>query len=901
MRLQTTRAIAVLAATAAAGALAVVLPTAAYAADAPDVKITEWMYNPVSSSGEYIEITNLSASSVSLAGWSFDDDSRTPGTVPLDSLGTLAAGQSAIITESADATFRSEWNLAADVKILAGNAVNLGRADEINIFDGPDAVANLADRLTYNDQGTGAVKGPRTQGVAGIPKTDAALGANDASQWQLSAVGDAEASWASTTGDIGSPGKSRFATAGGDGGTGGPGADWKNVHINEVSSDNGAMPVGDAVELSNSGATDVSIAGWLQIDSGAATSAAPFSATLANGTATTVIPAHGYVYFSSTKGLGSGGDGVKVYLPDGANSTAGTLVDSVDYTAGEAGTDEGNNFGAGAYARCPDGTGAFVSVKDKSFGASNADACKTTLTNPADGGTPPTLACQPEAPSGTGTLPATALTPTTWPGSASVAVADKQCAWTTTTGPEGRDVSGLVFDPTNANVLYSVKNKSWVYRMVKQGDLWVPDTTNGWSAGKEIFFPGNTDVATNQPDSEGLTVGPDGALYVTTERNNAANTIPLNSILRFDPAQSGTQLVATDQWNLTAEFPELHAGNKDQANLGFEGVTFVPDGYLTANGFVDQSTGKTYKPTDYPQHGTGLYFAALENDGKLYAYALNADHSFHRVAVVDTGMGHVMDVAYNTDTQRIWALCDNTCGVTSTVLKVSTTGSIVPDVAYSKPASLPVNNLEGFALAPNSTCVDGTKEVLWSDDGIYGAGTGSPTEGHALYSGRINCDLNLGEQGVPKGPDAWDKKKVYFNTDKVSYDGKVFQALWYTSGETPGSNKNGAWSEIATDANGTALWTVTRPFNAGEIVVYQGRTFKALWYSRGTTPGGVGGPWSEQVAPTTPGGTPAWSAATVYTGGEKVTYQGHVYQAQWYTAGNAPVPGALYSVWKQLS
>ena len=336
-------------------------------------------------------------------------------------------------------------------------------------------------------------------------------------------------------------------------------------------------------------------------------------------------------------------------------------------------------------------------------------------------------------------------------------------------------------------MLYSVKNKSWVYRLVKQGGLWVPDTSNGWGAGKEIFFPGSTDTATNQPDSEGLTVGPDGALYVTTERNNAANTIPLNSILRFDPTQSGTQLVATDQWNLTAEFPELHAGNKTEANLGFEGVTFVPDSYLIANGFVDQSTGTTYKPSDYPLHGTGLYFAALENDGKLYAYALNSDHTFHRVAVVDTGMGHVMDVQYDADAQRIWALCDNTCGVTSTVLKVSSTGTIVPDVAYSKPASLPVNNLEGFALAPSSTCVDGTKEVVWSDDGIYGAGPGSATaRGTRSTAAGSAATCGLGGQGVPE-PAAWDTTKVYNAGDKVSYNGKVFQALWYTSGEIPGS------------------------------------------------------------------------------------------------------------------
>ncbi len=139
----------------------------------------------------------------------------------------------------------------------------------------------------------------------------------------------------------------------------------------------------------------------------------------------------------------------------------------------------------------------------------------------------------------------------------------------------------------------------------------------------------------------------------------------------------------------------------------------MPDTYLVQHGFVDQSTGQAYYPSDYPDHGSGLYFAALENDGKLYAYALNADGTFHRVAVVDTGMGHVMDVQYDADLQRIWALCDNTCSVTSTVLKVDTTGAIVPDVRVrpaDATAGLPNVNIEGFAIAPNSTCVDGVKE-----------------------------------------------------------------------------------------------------------------------------------------------------------------------------------------------
>jgi predicted extracellular nuclease len=166
--------------------------------------ISEWMYNPLgATNSEYVEITNRGPGTVDLTGWSFDDSSRTPGALSLSSLGTLAVGQSALITETTDAAFRTEWGLSAVTKVLGGSTQNLGRSDEINIYDAANA---LVDRLTYDDQGTGDVMGPRTQGVSGNPSTLAALGANKASQWVLSVVGDAYESKASVSGDIGSPG-----------------------------------------------------------------------------------------------------------------------------------------------------------------------------------------------------------------------------------------------------------------------------------------------------------------------------------------------------------------------------------------------------------------------------------------------------------------------------------------------------------------------------------------------------------------------------------------------------------------------------------------------------------------------------------------------------------------------
>ena len=290
---------------------------------------------------------------------------------------------------------------------------------------------------------------------------------------------------------------------------------------------------------------------------------------------------------------------------------------------------------------------------------------------------PDTLPCKPESASGTG--PATAGAQT-WPGGASVTVADQTCAWKTTTGPEGRDMSGLVFDPTNPDVLYAVKNKSWVFRLVKQGDLWVPDTANGLGRRQADLLPRRHRPARLR--------GPDGrprrcALRHDRARQRQQHLRPeLGPALR--PDRGGHHARPDRPVEPHCRLPRAERPDTGKANLGFEGVTFVPDTYLVQNGFVDQSTGSTYYPSDYPGHGAGLFFAALENDGKLYAYALNADGTLHRVAVVDTGMGHVMDVQFDADPQRIWALCDNTCRCRRPCSKVDATGAIVPDVVYAR-------------------------------------------------------------------------------------------------------------------------------------------------------------------------------------------------------------------------
>ena len=167
------------------------------------VRITEWQYNGT----EFVEFTNLGSSPVDMTGWSFDDDSRAPGTVSLSAFGTLAGGQSAILSELSAADFRAAFSLSANVPVVGGNSTNLGRGDEINLFDASTA---LVDRLTYADNATPA-NGPRTDINSGNPATLAlalqgAAGDTAATGWVLSASGDAFGSLLSTSGGYANPG-----------------------------------------------------------------------------------------------------------------------------------------------------------------------------------------------------------------------------------------------------------------------------------------------------------------------------------------------------------------------------------------------------------------------------------------------------------------------------------------------------------------------------------------------------------------------------------------------------------------------------------------------------------------------------------------------------------------------
>ena len=142
---------------------------------------------------------------------------------------------------------------------------------------------------------------------------------------------------------------------------------------------------------------------------------------------------------------------------------------------------------------------------------------------------------------------------------------------------------------------------------------------------------------------------------------------------------------------------------------------------------------------------------------------------------------------------------------------------------------------------------------------------------------------------------AWSSSIAFTAGDEVIYDGRLFRASYWTKNQTPG-DPTGPWQEIAADGAGVAIWTASRIFERGDVVTYNGTTWRAQWYTRNQVPGSPNGPWVEVAPPSPDGGPAAWAPTTIYTAGDRVSFGGQIYEAKWWNRNQAP--GALNGPWK---
>ena len=183
----------------------------------------------------------------------------------------------------------------------------------------------------------------------------------------------------------------------------------------------------------------------------------------------------------------------------------------------------------------------------------------------------------------------------------------------------------------------------------------------------------------------------------------------------------------------------------------------------------------------------------------------------------------------------------------------------------------------------------------------------------------------------------WKSSVAYFGGDKVVYNGKIYQASWWTRGDNPEEQDElGPWKYIG-EASDNAdngddnnnnndqqnvgdipSWKSSVAYFGGDKVVYNGKIYQALWWTKGDNPEEQEefGPWkyigeasgnadngndnNNNNDQQDVGDIPSWNSSIAYFAGDKVVYNGKVYQALWWTKGDNPEEQDELGPWKYI-
>lgn len=260
------------------------------------------------------------------------------------------------------------------------------------------------------------------------------------------------------------------------------------VRINEVESSGGSP--GDWVELTNTGGTTLSLAGWIIKDND------DTHQYVIGGGVSLAPGAFVAVDVDTAYGLGSA-DSVRLYEPGGA------LADSYSWSSHASST----------YGRCPNGTGAFVTTSAATKGAANA--------------------CPPPPPAA-------------WPGGSPVSNADASNAF-------GENLSGLSFESASV-VWAVRNGAGALYRLTPNGATWQKAATytlryaNGSGdpdAEGVVFTPDGIMVATERDNAKSgtslqkiLRYDPSGSTVTASAEWNLTADLPSAA------ANSGLEAIA---------------------------------------------------------------------------------------------------------------------------------------------------------------------------------------------------------------------------------------------------------------------------------------------------------------------------------------------------------------------
>lgn len=94
------------------------------------------------------------------------------------------------------------------------------------------------------------------------------------------------------------------------------------------------------------------------------------------------------------------------------------------------------------------------------------------------------------------------------------------------------------------------------------------------------------------------------------------------------------------------------------------------------------------------------------------------------------------------------------------------------------------------------------------------------------------------------------------------------------------------------NAGNYPAWSASTVYTSSETVSYNNLVWQAKWWNQSSAPAADGGPWALLSAAELP-----WEAGTVYNSGDEVNHNGRRYSARWWNRGSEP---GVDSVWRDI-
>jgi len=213
-------------------------------------------------------------------------------------------------------------------------------------------------------------------------------------------------------------------------------------------------------------------------------------------------------------------------------------------------------------------------------------------------------------------------------------------------------------------------------------------------------------------------------------------------IREYDLSTYGTAIL-NNEWDVSSYLPLSE-------NNGAEAITFVPDEFLSEQGFVDEN-GDLYTS----QNGmNGLMFVGHQNGGRIYVFDLDRSNStFDFIGEYYTDYSEIADLEFDRSTGALFILHGasyNSVEVSSLSSEVYNDGRKFGTIVHldSPTDSTSSDNIEGLAIEPIDNCVDDKRNLyLTVDDG--------DSKSLLLFQ-EFPCYFEMNETDIPELPDDTD-------------------------------------------------------------------------------------------------------------------------------------------------